>query len=88
MFCVTNFFVLCQQRPPQLHRDPKLFVDGLKRFDLVQGELGDCWLVAAAADLTLNAALLARVIPVDQGFSKAEKYCGIFHFQFWRHGQW
>ncbi|OQV14025.1 Calpain-B [Hypsibius exemplaris] len=76
------------KRPHQITPNPKLIVDGAKRFDMVQGELGDCWLVAAAADLTLNAGLLAKVVPHDQGFTQAEKYCGIFHFQLWRHGQW
>ena len=29
-------------------------VDNLARFDINQGELGDCWLLAATANLTMN----------------------------------
>ena len=35
-----------------------LFEGGATRFDINQGELGDCWLLAALANLTLNKRLL------------------------------
>lgn len=60
--------------------DPQVFDGGSSRFDINQGELGDCWLLAALANLTLNKKLLYQVIPLDQSFS--DKYAGIFHFRY------
>ena len=66
--------------------DPQLFVSGASRFDVKQGELGDCWLLAAVASLCQNQKFLARVVPEDQSFS--EGYAGIFKFNFWQFGKW
>lgn len=41
--------------------DPKLFTGGASRFDVAQGVLGDCWLVAAIASLTQDKILLKNV---------------------------
>ncbi|KAK9722061.1 Calpain family cysteine protease [Popillia japonica] len=66
--------------------NPQLFVEGYSRFDVQQGELGDCWLLAAVANLTLYRRLFFQVVPDDQGFD--DKYAGIFHFRFWQYGRW
>lgn len=47
---------------------------GASRFDVKQGEIGDCWLLAAVANLTLNQKLFRRVVPPDQSF--ASNYAG------------
>ncbi|PAV83941.1 hypothetical protein WR25_02126 isoform B [Diploscapter pachys] len=73
-------------RPGEIVRDPQLINEGHSRFDVIQGELGDCWLLAAAANLTLKDELFYRVVPPDQSFT--ENYSGIFHFQFWQYGKW
>merc|ERR1719391_609070 len=75
-------------RASQLVDDPHLFVDGATRFDVNQGTLGDCWLLAAMANLTMVEDLKSRIIPTDQGFGDEDGYAGIFHFRFWQYGEW
>ena len=53
------------KRPHELTEDPKLFDGGSSRFDINQGELGDCWLLAALANLTMNKKLLYQVLNIS-----------------------
>lgn len=64
---------------------PVFSIDGESRFDFSQGEVGNCWFLAAILSLTLNKKLMMQVVPLDQSF---DNYAGIFHFRFWRFGQW
>ncbi|KAL3874803.1 hypothetical protein ACJMK2_037772 [Sinanodonta woodiana] len=74
------------KRPHEICKNPLFVSSGASRFDVQQGELGDCWLLAAVASLTINQKLLMRVVPHDQDFTT--DYCGLFHFFFWHQGQW
>ncbi|NXN15997.1 CAN13 protein, partial [Indicator maculatus] len=74
------------KRPTDLQRNPHLVVNGVSRFDIMQGEIGDCWMLAALGSLTLQKQFLENVLPKDQGFQ--DNYAGIFHFRFWQYGEW
>ncbi|XP_049895123.1 calpain-1 catalytic subunit-like [Epinephelus moara] len=65
--------------------DATFFSKGASRFDFSQGNVGNCWFLAALSSLTIHKGLLVQVVPMDQTF---ENYAGIFHFRFWRFGKW
>lgn len=75
-------------RPTEISKNPQFFVDGYSRFDIKQGELGDCWLLAAAANLTQDEKMFLKVVPSDNNDSFQRNYAGIFHFNFWQYGKW
>ncbi|XP_071484579.1 calpain-5-like [Diadema antillarum] len=80
------------KRPGELCSNPHLVVDGTKSGDVTQGQLGNCWFVAATANLAQEKELWEKVVPnaKDQDWDEEnkEKYAGIFHFRFWRFGKW
>uniref|UniRef100_A0AAG5DU56 Calpain n=1 Tax=Anopheles atroparvus TaxID=41427 RepID=A0AAG5DU56_ANOAO len=73
-------------RPHEICDNPEFFVEGFSRFDVQQGELGDCWLLAACANLTQDQKMFLRVVPEDNSFE--DDYAGVFHFRFWQYGKW
>uniref|UniRef100_A0A182V9Z5 Calpain n=1 Tax=Anopheles merus TaxID=30066 RepID=A0A182V9Z5_ANOME len=73
-------------RPHEICDGPEFFVEGFSRFDVQQGELGDCWLLAACANLTQDHKMFLRVVPEDNSFE--DGYAGVFHFRFWQYGKW
>ena len=73
-------------RASTLSETPNFVVDGISRFDIKQGEIGNCWFLAAIGDLTMNEELFDKVVPKDQSLQK--EYAGIFHFRFWQYGEW
>ncbi|RUS84595.1 hypothetical protein EGW08_007622 [Elysia chlorotica] len=74
------------KRPHEICDDPQWISDGASRFDVKQGELGDCWLLAAVASLTCNPKLFNWVVDPSQNFT--DNYCGLFKFTFWHQGEW
>ena len=70
-------------RPHDISKDPKFVVAGHDRFDVNQGELGNCWFLSALANLAGSKRYFDRVVPPGQAFDE-ESYRGIFRFRFFR----
>ena len=47
---------------------PQLFVDGASSDDLIQGELGNCWFVAACSCLATNKEIWRKVSLIPSQF--------------------
>ncbi|KAM4627303.1 calpain-12 [Polymixia lowei] len=73
-------------RPKDISKNA-VFVEGTTgTTDICQGQLGNCWLLAALSCLTMHPKLFVKVVPPKQSLS--ESYVGIFHFRFWQYGEW
>lgn len=69
-------------RPKEINRDAQFYVEGFSRFDIEQGNIGDCWLLAAIASLTQDSKLFFNVVHEDNStILDDENYAGIFHFR-------
>ena len=55
---------ICQRQG--LRRGPQMFVGATNRFDINQGEIGNCWFLAALANLVENRRAFDRVVPANQ----------------------
>jgi len=64
---------------------PLMEVGERNRFDVNQGEIGNCWFLAPLA-LLAESKDFHKVVPAGQGFTKG--YHGIFKFRFYRLGEW
>uniref|UniRef100_A0A8C9YFI0 Calpain 12 n=1 Tax=Sander lucioperca TaxID=283035 RepID=A0A8C9YFI0_SANLU len=74
------------QRPKEISKNAVFVEDTIGTTDICQGQLGNCWLLAALSCLTMHPQLFVKVVPANQSLS--EPYAGIFHFMFWQYGEW
>ncbi|KAF4802379.1 calpain-5-like protein [Turdus rufiventris] len=49
------------KRPKEICNDPRLFVDGISSHDLHQGQVGNCWFVAACSSLASRESLWQKI---------------------------
>lgn len=80
-------FNLEWKRPYELCDNPEFLTEGFSRFDVEQGCLGNCWMVASVSALAMHEELFKNVVPDDQSFTDGE-YAGIFHFRLWKANRW
>ncbi|XP_056419402.1 calpain-13-like [Hyla sarda] len=74
------------RRPSEICKEPHLIVKGATLFDILQSQLGDCWVLSAIGAITFKPRLLDNIMPQGQGYSRS--YAGIFHFRLWHLGEW
>ncbi|XP_031758480.1 calpain-14 isoform X1 [Xenopus tropicalis] len=74
------------KRPHELVQNPQFCTENASEFGLHQGLTENCWFLAALSSLTFHPDILTNVVPQNQSFNKS--YGGIFHFRFWRFGEW
>ena len=55
---------------------------------MIQGKLGDCWLLAALSALATQPGALDQVLIPGQSLRQERGYCGVFRFRFWQYGDW
>ncbi|KAF8566662.1 hypothetical protein P879_04474 [Paragonimus westermani] len=76
------------KRIKDINKKAEFVVNGADRFDIEQGSLGDCWLLAVVASISCYPVLFNHVVLQDQTSPQARDYVGIFRARFWRYGQW
>ena len=57
-----------------------MFVGATNRFDINQGEIGNCWFLAALANLVENRRAFDRVVPAKQ-VSTVDIGCCCYKFE-------
>nr|XP_002120374.1 calpain-A-like [Ciona intestinalis] len=75
------------KRPMDLSPNPRLLKNGQSSEDIIQGMLGNCWWLASSAAICRSSKHIQKVVPGDQVMTGPD-YVGMFHFRFWRFGQW
>ncbi|XP_039624077.1 calpain-12 [Polypterus senegalus] len=73
-------------RPKEINKQAQFIENTAETTDICQGQLGNCWFLAAMSCLTLQPPLFSYVVPDDQ--SLQNQYAGIFRFRFWQYGKW
>ena len=70
------------QRATQVFREPQFFIDGPSSTDVVQGALGDCWFLSAAAAVATMPELVKNFCVAR------DEEVGVYGFMFQRNGIW
>jgi calpain-5 len=71
-------------RIPAFHPDPALVEDGFKAEDIVQGSLGDCYLLSAFSVLAAHGGTYLDNLVLSRELNEA----GAYAVRFWKNGAW
>lgn len=80
------------KRPHEICEHPRLVIGNVDTRDVIQGQLGNCWFVAALSVLSSEKKYWNKVVPdlkeqeIDP--ENPSNYSGIFKFNFWQFGKW
>ncbi|KDN34646.1 hypothetical protein RSAG8_12271, partial [Rhizoctonia solani AG-8 WAC10335] len=69
-------------RVTQIFQQPQFFIDGAKWSDIMQGRIGDCWLLSALATVSTMEDLIEKIC-----VARDEKV-GVYGFIFYRDSGW
>ncbi|KEP45949.1 calpain-1 catalytic subunit [Rhizoctonia solani 123E] len=69
-------------RVTQIFQQPQFFIDGAKWSDIMQGRIGDCWLLSALATVSTMEELIEKIC-----VARDEKV-GVYGFIFYRDSGW
>ncbi|CUA72692.1 hypothetical protein RSOLAG22IIIB_10222 [Rhizoctonia solani] len=69
-------------RVTQIFEKPQFFIDGAKWSDIMQGRIGDCWLLSALATVSTMEELIEKIC-----VARDEKV-GVYGFIFYRDSGW
>ncbi|KAF8802683.1 cysteine proteinase [Phlegmacium glaucopus] len=69
-------------RVTQIFENPQFIIDGADAIDIIQGELGDCWLLSALATMSTSKGLIEKLC-----ISRDEEV-GVYGFVFFRGSTW
>eukprot|EP01128_Nolandella_sp_AFSM9_P006737 TRINITY_DN3534_c0_g1_i2.p1 TRINITY_DN3534_c0_g1~~TRINITY_DN3534_c0_g1_i2.p1 ORF type:complete len:1010 (-),score=203.23 TRINITY_DN3534_c0_g1_i2:69-2660(-) len=74
--------ILSWARPEEISSDYALFVDGVDEGDVIQGDIGDCYLLSAFC------VIATRGKEIEEVFTAAYPKEGIYQCRFFKDGEW
>lgn len=87
---LSNDEKICWKRPHEIIENPAfLTTTATNPTYLNQGNLGNCWVISGIVCLLKFPEYANKILYIEEEQSFEKKtYAGIFHFRFWRFGEW
>ncbi|KAJ9594825.1 hypothetical protein L9F63_013862, partial [Diploptera punctata] len=88
---ISNVDDIKWRRPDEISQNPCLLAERMVSRSVTAGRMSSNWMVSALSVLASVGELYRKVIPNyrrQEWNAENISYAGIFHFRFWRFGQW